>query len=160
MAWTFNPNEYEEQDFQIVPVGDHRVRIYDVISKNSNAGNEMYEVTLEVSGFSSKLWFYLVIDPTDSKKTNQRIGSFFDSFGITDYNMSNYTRWKGKVGAVRVVHEEYNGENRAKVRFCLSRKEQDKLPPAKFCGATATAAPAVASGFTPIEADDDALPFV
>lgn len=155
MAWTFNPNEYEESNFSIIPVGDHRVRINDVISKNSKAGNEMYEITLDVSGYGSKLWFYLVIDPNDSKKTNQRIGSFFDSFGITDYNLANYPRWKGKVGAVRVVHEEYNGENQAKVRFCLSRKNQDKLPPAKF-GSTDTA---VANAYPVIDADDDALPF-
>jgi hypothetical protein len=157
MAWTFNPHEYEEQSFQLVPTGDHRVRINDVISKNSKAGNEMYEITLDVSGHSSKLWFYLVIDPADSKKTNQRVGSFFDSFGITDYNMANYPRWKGKVGAVRVVHEEYNGEQQAKVRFCLSRKNQDKLPPAKFASATTNAAPA--NNFTSITSDDDELPF-
>jgi hypothetical protein len=155
MAWTFNPNEYEEQDFQIVPVGDHRVRIYDVISKNSKAGNEMYEVTLEVSGYGSKLWFYLVIDPNDSKKTNQRIGSFFESFGITDYNLANYIRWKGKVGAVRVKHEDYNGTTSAKVAFCLNRKNQDKLPPAKF----ASAETATATNFAPIVDEDDALPF-
>ena len=157
MAWTFNPNEYDEQDFQIVPIGDHRVRIYDVISKNSKAGNEMYEVTLEVSGYGSKLWFYLVIDPTDSKKTNQRVGSFFESFGITDYNLANYIRWKGKVGAVRVKHEDYNGTTSAKVAFCLNRKNQDKLPPAKFNSTAASAAPV--GGFTPITDSDDALPF-
>jgi hypothetical protein len=154
MAWTFNPHEYEEQNFSVVPTGDHRVRINDVIFKNSKKGNEMYEITLDVSGYGSKLWYYLVLDPTDSKKTNQRIGSFFDSFGITDYNMANYPRWKGKVGAVRVVHEEYNGENQAKVRFCLSRKNQDKLPPAKFASVTP-----VANNYAPIDEDDDALPF-
>lgn len=158
MAWTFNPNEYEESSFSIIPVGDHRVRINDVIFKNSKAGNEMYEITLDVSGHGSKLWFYLVIDPTDSKKTNQRVGAFFDSFGITDYNLANYIRWKGKVGAVRVVHEEYNGEQQAKVRFCLSRKNQDKLPPANF-GNAATAGANSVGGFAPITAEDDELPF-
>jgi hypothetical protein len=76
------------------------------------------------------------------------------SFGITDYNMANYIRWKGKVGAVRVVHEEYNGEQQAKVRFCLSRKNQDKLPPAKF---STTEGTATESNFAPI--DDMELPF-
>lgn len=153
MAWTFNPNEYEASDFQIIPAGDHRVRIEDVIAKQSKAGNDMFEITLAVSDHSSRLWYYLVIDPTDSKKTNQRIGSFFDSFGITDYNMANYPRWKGKVGAVRVSHEEYNGEQQAKVRFCLSRRNQDKLPPAKFASASTT------NTFAPIVSDDDELPF-
>jgi hypothetical protein len=117
----------------------------------------MFEITLDVSGYGSKLWYYLVLDPSDPKKTNQRIGTFFDSFGITDYNMMNYPRWKGKIGAVRVVHEEYNGENQAKVRFCLNRKNQEKLPVWKESG-NANAAPA-ASSFDPIVADDDALPF-
>jgi len=153
MAWQFDPNQYEENSFSIIPAGDHRVRISDVTFKTFNSGNEGYEITLEVSGHSSKLWYYLVLNPADPKKTNQKIGSFFDSFGITDYNMANFTRWKGKVGAVRVVHEQYNGDDQAKVRFCLSRKNQDKLPPAKFGGVVASA-----SEFSVVENDDD-LPF-
>jgi hypothetical protein len=116
----------------------------------------MYEVTLEVSGYGSKLWFYLVIDPTDSKKTNQRVGSFFESFGITDYNLANYIRWKGKVGAVRVKHEDYNGTTSAKVAFCLNRKNQDKLPQARFNNTVATA---TTGGFAPVNDTDDELPF-
>ena len=155
--WQFDPNQYEESSFSIIPEGDHRVRIEDVVSKQSKSGRDMFEITLAVSGYGSRLWYYLVLDPSDPKKTNQRIGSFFDSFGITDYNMANYLRWKGKVGAVRVVHEEYNGDNQAKVRFCLSRKNQDKLPPAKF-NSTASATQTT-NAYAPIEADDDALPF-
>ena len=156
--WNFDPNQYEEKEgFSIIPVGDHRVRIEDVISKQSKSGRDMFEITLAVSGHSSRLWYYLVLDPADPKKTNQRIGDFFNSFGITDYNMANYSRWKGKVGAVRVVHEEYNGEQQAKVRFCLNRKNQDKLPPAKFASAEATAS--TAGNFPPIVDDDNALPF-
>ena len=157
--WNFDPNQYEEKTgFTIIPVGDHRVRIEDVVSKKSQAGRDMFEITLSVSGYSSRLWYYLVLDPSDPKKTNQRIGDFFNSFGITDYNMANYSRWKGKVGAVRVVHEEYNGDQQAKVRFCLNRKNQDKLPPAKF-NAEATASAAPTNTFAPIVNDDDALPF-
>lgn len=153
--WQFNPNDYEAKEgFSVIPVGDHRVRIEDVISKQSKSGRDMFEITLAVSGHSSRLWYYLVLDPSDPKKTNQRIGSFFDSFGITDYNMANYPRWKGKVGAVRVVHEEYNGEQQAKVRFCLSRKNQDKLPAAKFGDA-----PTATGNFAPVVDPDDELPF-
>ena len=155
--WQFDPSMYEEKEgFSVIPVGDHRVRIEDVISKQSKSGRDMFEITLAVSGHSSRLWYYLVLDPADPKKTNQRIGDFFNSFGITDYNMANYPRWKGKVGAVRVIHEEYNGEQQAKVRFCLNRKNQDKLPPAKF-NTEATAS--TAGNFAPIVDEDDALPF-
>ena len=155
--WQFDPNMYEASDFSIIPQGDYRVRIEDVISKQSKAGNDMFEITLAVSGHNSRLWYYLVLDPNDVKKTNQRIGTFFESFGITDYNMMNYPRWKGKVGGARVIHEEYNGEQQAKVRFLLSRKNQEKLPPAKF-GSTVSAAP-VANGYSIIDDDDEGLPF-
>lgn len=155
MAWIFNPNDYEEKDYSIVPAGDHRVRINDVVAKRFNSGNEGYEITFDVSGYNSKLWFYLVLDPNDSKKTNQRIGSFFDSFGITDYDLGHYSAWKGKVGAVEVKHEKYNDQDQAKVAFCLSKKNQDKLPAANFSGA----APVVNTAFDGVEINDSELPF-
>lgn len=155
--WTFDAAQYQEQDFSIIPVGDHRVRISDVEEKVSQSGNEMYEITFEVSGYNSRLWHYLVLDKNDPKKTNQRIGDFFNSFGVTDSNMGSGKQWIGKVGAVRVKHEEYNGNMSAKVAYVISRKNQDKLPPAKFSApTTANAAPAT---FQPIPAVPDDLPF-
>ena len=152
--WTFNPNEYEEKSFSMIPEGDHRARITDVVEKTFRSGNEGFEITLEVSGHSSKLWYYLVLDSSDTKKTNQRIGSFFDSFGITDPDLSHYRNWVGKVGAVRVKHEDYNGEKQAKVSFCLSQKNQEKLPEAKFSNM------APARGFAPAaNINESELPF-
>jgi hypothetical protein len=151
--WTFNPNEYEEKDYAPIPEGDHRVRIAEVVEKVfRNSGNEGFEITLDVSGYNSKLWYYLVLDPSDTKKTNQRIGTFFDSFGITDMNMAHSHGWVGKVGAVRVKHEEYQGDNKAKVAFCISKARQDKLPEAKFSGMAE-------NSFSAIEISDDELPF-
>lgn len=152
-TWNFDPSMYEEQYFSIIPAGDHRVRIADVEEKTFRSGNEGYEITFEVSGYNSKLWFYLVLDASDPKKTNQRIGDFFNSFGVTGSNMGTGKQWIGKVGAVRVKHEEYNGSMSAKVAYCINRKNQDKLPPAKFSSATA---PASAS---PIGIDPSELPF-
>ena len=154
--WSFNPAEYEENSFALIPIGDHRVRVNDVVAKTSKAGNDMFEITFDVSGYGSKLWFYLVLNPSDTKKTNQRLGTFFDSFGITDYNLGHYSNWKGKIGAVRVAHEEYNGEQQAKVRFCLARKNQDKLPAWKDSG---NASAATTSNFAEITVEDDDLPF-
>ena len=156
MAWIFNPNEYEAKEFSIIPAGDHRVRISNVEGKTFKSGNNGFEITLEVSGHGGSLWFYLVLDPTDTKKTNQRIGTFFESFGITDPDLSHYRNWIGKVGGVRVKHEEYNGSQSAKVAFCLSRKNQDKLPPAKF--GTGVAAPVVDNA-PMVEVGEDDLPF-
>ena len=153
MAWIFNANEYEEKGFSIIPEGDFRARIADVVEKTFRSGNSGYEVTLDVSGHNSKLWHYIVLDHSDTKKTNQRIGGFFDSFGITDPDLSHYRHWIGKVGAVRVKHEDYNGSTSAKVAYCISRAKQDKLSEAKFAGA------APSGEFAPIEIDDSELPF-
>jgi hypothetical protein len=137
--WNFDPNQYEEQDFQIIPAGDHRVRIADVVEKVFNSGNEGYEITLSVNGYNSKLWFYLVLDRNDPKKTNQRIGDFFNSFGIAELSLGSGKQWIGKVGAVRVKHEEYNGSTSAKVAYVINRKKQDSLAPWKDGGGAASA---------------------
>jgi predicted choloylglycine hydrolase len=139
--WNFDPSMYEKQEFPVIPAGDHRVRIADVVEKVSNAGNEMYELTLSVNGYSSKIWHYLVLDRNDPKKTNQRIGDFFESFGITDHQLGSGKQWIGKVGAVRVKHEDYNGSTTAKVAFVISRKNQEKLAPWKENGTAPAAQP-------------------
>ena len=149
--WTFDAQDYSANDFAPIPAGDHRVRIADVVEKTFKSGNSGMEVTLEVSGHNSKLWHYVVLDPSDRQKTNQRIGGFFDSFGITDPDLSHYRNWIGKVGAVKVRHEDYNGNTSAKVAFCLSKKNQEKLPEAKFGNNTTfTAVPVI---------EDSELPF-
>ena len=154
--WTFDASLYEEQDFSIIPAGDHRVRIEGVEEKVSKSGNEMYEITLAVNGYNSKLWFYLVLDQSDVKKTTQRIGDFFDSFGITDKSMGSGKQWIGKVGAVRVKHEEYNGNMSAKVNYVIKRKNQDKLEPWKVMASNGTAIPKL-TPVAPVAQED--LPF-
>ena len=158
--WIFNPNDYTANDFSIIPTGDHRVRINDVTEKTFSSGNAGFEIVLDVSGHNGKLWFYLVLDHNDPKKTNQRIGTFFESFGIGDPDLSHYRGWIGKIGGVRVKHEQYNGADTAKVAFCLSRKNQDKLPAWK--GEAAPTIPTAYGGtptgnFTEVKNED--LPF-
>lgn len=137
--WNFDATQYKEQDFQIIQAGDHRVRIEDVIEKTFNSGNEGYEITLSVNGHGSKLWFYLVLDASNPERTNQRIGEFFNCFGITNTAMGTGKQWIGSVGAVRVKHEEYNGNTNAKVAYCINRGKQDKLAPWKNADAAASA---------------------
>ena len=153
--WTFNPNEYTASEFSIIPAGDHRVRISEVVEKTFSSGNDGFEITLDVSGHNGKLWFYLVLDRNDTKKTNQRIGTFFESFGIGDFDLSHYRGWIGKIGGVRVKHEEYNSAQTAKVAFCLNRKNQEKLPAWKGDAPTATT---VTPNFVTVNTEDE-LPF-
>lgn len=153
--WNFDATQYKEQDFQIIPTGDHRVRIEDVIEKRFNSGNEGYEITLSVNGHNSKLWFYLVLDASNIERTNQRIGEFFNSFGITNTAMGTGKQWIGAVGAVRVKHEEYNGAIGARVAYCINKGRQDKLAPWK----NADAAVAPGNGFTDVQVPPSDLPF-
>jgi hypothetical protein len=138
--WTFDPSQYSEKNFEVIPVGDYRARIEDVVEKRFSSGNEGYEITLAINGFSSRMWMYLVLDKSNVAQTNQRIGDFFNSFGITNPAMGTGKQWVGSVGAVRVKHEAYNGENRAKIAYCIARNRQEKLSPWKN-GGTPTATP-------------------
>ena len=61
----------------------------------------------------------------------------------------------GMMGAVRVKHEEYMGNTSAKVAFCLSRANQEKLPMWKNVGTAQTASPFVDQSTVGI----DDLPF-
>ena len=127
ISWNFNADDYKENDFAPIPVGDHRVRIANVEEKQSQNGNDMLVLTLDVSGHSGSLWFYLVFMPNNPQITNQRLGQIFDSFAIQPGNM-NFSSWIGKVGGARVKHEQYNGETSAKVNYFLSRSKVDALP--------------------------------
>ena len=130
MKWTFDANQYDaNKTFELIPVGDHRVRIETVeeqISKNT--GYEMCKLTLSASGYGSKLFHYVVFMPDRPEITNQNLGTIFDSFGIQQGNMNIY-EWQGKVGAARVKHEQYDGKPQAKIAYFLLRSKQDDLPP-------------------------------
>ena len=125
--WTYNANDYTARNFELIPEGDHRVRIKSVIEKVFSTGNEGFEITLDVPGYNSKLWYYLILDPTEPAKTNQRLGMFFDSFNICDFDLSHFENWIERDGAVRVKHNIYNGSKTANVLFCLSRSQQSKF---------------------------------
>ena len=131
MAINFNydPSQYEVKDYGILPEGDYRVRISDVKERVFSTGSQGFEITLDVAGKNSHLWYYLVINPADPKATNQRLGAFFDCFGITLTNLSMYEKWRGCVGAVRVKHELYRNEKTAKVGYLVPKQKQDSLPP-------------------------------
>ena len=152
--WNFNAADYEEQSFKPIPVGDHRVRIASAEEQTSNKGRQMIKLTLEVSGYSSTIWHYIVFMPDNQKLTNQKLGEVFNSFGIQQGNF-NLQSWVGKVGAAKVKHEEYNNEPSAKVAYFISKDRQDKLPAWKE--PNSTSANVSTTDFTPVDTGD--LPF-
>lgn len=125
MAWQF---KREEQSFEVIPEGRHRIRIKSAEKAISKNGNDMLVLQFEVSGYSSLLFHYIVFLDDRPEITNRTLTQFFDSFsGIPegDFNMQN---WIGKVGACTVKHEEYQGQERAKVGYFIHKDKQGDLP--------------------------------
>ena len=129
--WKYNPANYNENGFGLIPEGNYRVRIESAVEKTSRTGKDMVELTLAVSGYNSKIWYYLVFDSSNERMTqmtDQRLGSIYDSFGIApgDFNMDN---WEGKTGGARIRQRaDDSGTMRSEVSYFLSRKKVDALP--------------------------------
>jgi hypothetical protein len=125
--WQFDSNDYEEQSFKPIPVGDHRVRIASAEEQTSNSGRQMIKLVLDVSGYNATIWHFIVFMTDNQKLTNQKLGELWNSFGIQQGNF-NLNSWVGKVGAAKVKHEDYNGESNAKIAYFINKDRQDKLP--------------------------------
>ena len=150
--WNFNAADYEETSFKPIPVGVHRVRIAEAEEQTSSSGKQMIKLVLNVSGYNSTIWHYIVFMPENQKLTNQKLGELWNSFGIPQGNF-NLQTWIGKVGAAKVKHEEYNGESNAKIAYFISKDRQEKLPAWKDGNASAT------SGWVEVPVEDGFLPF-
>ena len=139
----FDPNDYKPDTFAPIPEGKYRVRIEDVQEKISQSGKGMIELTLAVSGYSSKLWYYVITDcasPEEKRLTNQKLGSIFDSFNITVGNF-NLQDWIGHVGGAKVRHRKTDNDNdniRAEVHYFLTRSQVDRLPAWKEANSSTT----------------------
>ncbi len=128
ITWNYNAADFKINENTLIPEGDHRVVVSKVTIKTYSSGNDGFEIMLDVSGYPGKLWHRIILDPSNPEKTNHHLGKFFESFGITNYDLNDYESWVGKDGAVRVKHDSYNGAVYAKVLFCITRAYQAKLP--------------------------------
>lgn len=153
--WNFDSNDYTEQSFRPIPVGDHRVRIASAEEQTSQAGNQMIKLVLDVSGYNSTIWHWVVFMPDKKELTNQKLGELWNSFGIQQGNF-NLQSWVGKVGAAKVKHEARNGETNAKIAYFISKDRQDKLP--AWQDVNGNSAAAVVNNFNATTVDVD-LPF-
>ena len=57
MAWSY---QRQEQSFDVIPEGKYRVRIKSAEKAVSKTGRDMIVLQLNVSGYSSILYYYLV----------------------------------------------------------------------------------------------------
>ena len=124
MAWQY---KREEQQFQQIPAGDHRVVIDSVEQAVSKAGNDMLVIKLRVSGYNSMLWHYITFMDNRPEITNRMLTQLFDSFDIEegDFDLSHYV---GKAGA---CHVKIDDQGLSKVSYFISKNKQDRLPPWK-----------------------------
>lgn len=152
MSWNFQRDE--SNGFEVIPVGEHRVRIESAEKSTSKNGKEMIIMKLAVSGYSASLWHYIVFLPDNPAITNRNITQVLDSFDIPDSEVFNLVKWVGKVGACRVKHETYNDEVTAKINYFIHKRKQGDLPPWKDSALTTLkkVAPTI------VEVDDE-LPF-
>ncbi len=157
LNWNYNANEYEEQSFKPIPVGEHRVRIASAEEQVSSKGNQMIKLVLDVSGYNSTIWHWVVFMPDNQKLTNQKLGEIFNSFGIQPGNL-NIATWIGKTGAAKVKHENYNDEISPKIAYFIGKDRQDKLPawvePSNKAAVTGQAT-TNNNGFTPVPTPND-----
>lgn len=153
MAWAY---QREEQHFDVVPEGKHRIRIRSAEKAMSKAGNDMLVLQFDVSGQTSILFNYIVFLDDKPEITNGKLTQFFDSFADIkdgDFNMLN---WIGKVGACMVKHEEYMGEPTARISYFIKADKQGDLPPWKE-PANGAGTPVTGGAFTEMEVPD--IPF-
>lgn len=138
--------EKKENLYDEIPVGVHRVKINDVESLQSKSGNDMLKVTLDVSGYTSKLFYYIVFLENNENFTNYVLTKFYESFGI-EYGNLDIEKWIGKTGAADCIYD--NDWDNTKVHRFIHKDEQDDLP--AWVGAS-NPAPMV-------EIEDEDLPF-
>jgi len=123
LNWKYDENNVDEPNFELIPVGNHRVRVESAEEQVSKAGNEMIKFVFTVSGHKGKLFYYLVANANYPGITNANIKSIAESFGI-DPKEVEPKNLIGKVGAVRVKHDAYG----AKVSYFLSKEKSEDLP--------------------------------
>lgn len=162
--WDYQRTE-SENNYGPIPVGDYRVRIAKAEMAVSSTGNDMISMQFDVSGTNKKLFHNLVNSKKNPKWTNEKLTEFYDSFAEIPEGSGDLASWVGKVGAVHVKHEEWNGEMRARIAWFIEAKRQGGLPawvePEKRDGGNSAPAPKTdADGFMSIpEGSVEELPF-
>lgn len=126
MGWAY---KREEQSFEQVPVGKHRIRIRSAekaISRTS--GNDMLALQFEVSGMPNILYHYIVFLDDRPEITNRMLTQFFDSFSAIAEGDFNMNHWIGKVGAC-MVNVDKNDPERTRISYFIKADKQGDLPP-------------------------------
>ena len=139
--WKYNPEDYGK--IKTITPDNYRVRIEKAEEQVSKKGFDMIKLTIKVSGHNQKVFEYIAFPPLEApanpaekekydnwvQSTNNKLGSIFDSFGITPGDL-NVMNWQGKVGAAKITNELDNqGNMQNRVKSFIKRDQQGLLPP-------------------------------
>lgn len=128
-TWDYDANQYSKEDFTLIPEGEYRVKIAEANNKQSSTMKDMIVLKLSVEGFSSHVFYNLVLDPEKPQMVNQNIGRILDSFRLPDPGKGElpYWTWQGAYGAARIKHGEYKGNRKAEIGSFLTQEKQAEL---------------------------------
>lgn len=107
-------------DFPLVPKGVYPVKVHEATAKESKAGNDMIELVLEISRGEfkgAKLWYYAVYTGSE---TDFGFAAMVKAFKLKGKGTINPDRLVGKPASVRVKHEMWEDEPRAKVAALMA----------------------------------------
>lgn len=156
MGWVF---QREEQTFEQVPVGTHRIRVASVEATQSKAGNDMLVIKFDVSGCDTQLWHFITFLNDRPEITNRMLTSFFDSFKDIPEGNFKFSTWQGKVGAC-MVKEDKNDPSKTRLSYFISADKQGDLPPWKEPNTnTNTNSSDMPENFEEVTVSDSDLPF-
>ena len=128
--WGYSEEAYQESKVT-VPAGKHRVRIALITPKISKTGNRMYEIMFDVSGYTFRLFDYLVFNEQNSQQTNGKIGSIVHSFGVKADQLDPEKTPIGWVHAVGACVVKLDEESRSKISYYIEKEKAIDLPPWK-----------------------------
>jgi hypothetical protein len=133
MPYPYNPPAGDNKpQFGPLPVGEYDVIIEHAVEKTSSSGREMMELTCVVQGperAGAKLWDYIVYN----EHADRKFRDILRSCGLPDL-MQDITPelFEGATGRVKVKHELYQGERKAKIHYWIeveTESDPDMPPP-------------------------------
>lgn len=134
MPITFDPNDIpdtDDIDYPVLAIGEYDCIVAAAEEKTSSNGNEMIVLTLDIDhdGRTWKVWHNL----TFTAKAMGIVKAACDALGLGDELRSgelSAEQFVGAMGRVKIKHETYQGEVRAKVGYFIAGTAKPKPAPA------------------------------
>ena len=124
MAFTYTGENVQETPvFKLPPVGDYTVKIMKGEEKLSKTGKAMICLTAKIqhAEYHNELFEYIV----DDQYAQQKMYNIMNAVGIVPSRGMAVTPqlFVGKIGEVRIKHDQYNGETQPRIHFWKTKKE-------------------------------------